>query len=266
MRRPNRQQPAHGAQSQAPGLGELERSEAQFRDLIEGAIQGILIDCDWKPVFANQALAEILGYDHPDEISALDSIAPHFAAHEREWLKRWSRARFAGEHVPNQYEFDAHRKDGTPIVLQNFVRLIEWEGAPATQCNIIDVTNVRRAENEAERVHRRLVDAIESIDGGFAAFDAEDRLVICNGKYRELTGHIDVMGRTFEAISRDAAVHYAGASEGLEQWLNGRMRLHRVDGAQLETKRQDGSWWRIDEHRTGEGGSVTISTEITELK
>ena len=61
---------------------------------------------------------------------------------------------------------------------------------------------------EVASARQRLVDAIEGSSEGFALFDAEDRLVLCNGHYRELyPGLADVVvpGTPFAAIARAAA-------------------------------------------------------------
>src|SRR5205823_12496874 len=74
---------------------------------------------------------------------------------------------------------------------------------------------------------QRLIDAIESSSEGFALFDAEDRLVLCNGHFRSFyPGLADVIvpGVPFTAIARTAAqrgvVSDVGAS--VEEWLENR--------------------------------------------
>lgn len=59
----------------------LRESEAKFRSLAEGAIAGIHIHRNFRPLYANQAYADIFGYRSPDEILALDSVLP-LIAHE----------------------------------------------------------------------------------------------------------------------------------------------------------------------------------------
>src|SRR3546814_6530707 len=49
-----------------------------------------------------------------------------------------------------------------------------------------DVTRRMNAEAQANRLQERLSDAIEAMADGFALYDAEDRLVVCNQQYREL--------------------------------------------------------------------------------
>ena len=67
----------------------------------------------------------------------------------------------------------------------------------------MEETNVR----EIREARARLTDAIETISEGFSLYNAEDRLVVCNSRYRELfSSHADVMvpGTPFEAILRAA--------------------------------------------------------------
>src|SRR3954468_17063707 len=45
---------------------------------------------------------------------------------------------------------------------------------------LYDITELRRGEAPRRASEQRLADAIESISEGFALFDAEDRLVVCN--------------------------------------------------------------------------------------
>ncbi len=121
----------------------LRQTEERFRNLIEGSIQGIIIQRDLKPLFVNQAYSEMLGYNSPAEILAMESIEKHFAVHERARLRGYKEARFRGEDAPSQYEYEALRKDGTIVTLQNSVRVINWEGEQAIQSAVIDVTEAR---------------------------------------------------------------------------------------------------------------------------
>jgi HAMP domain-containing protein len=59
---------------------------------------------------------------------------------------------------------------------------------------------------EIAQARQRLVDAIESISEGFALYDADDRLVLCNSRYREILypdlGEAMVPGTPFGTRSR----------------------------------------------------------------
>jgi PAS domain S-box-containing protein len=57
-----------------------------------------------------------------------------------------------------------------------------------------DVTAYIEAEEEAQRVQRRLIRAIENIPQPFVIFDRDDRIYACNAAYREM--HRDADGKT----------------------------------------------------------------------
>jgi signal transduction histidine kinase/CheY-like chemotaxis protein/HAMP domain-containing protein len=129
----------------------------------------------------------------------------------------------------------------------------------------------RDAEAEVLRAQRRLGEAIETISEGFALYDAEDRLVICNSRYREMYAGLDVEirpGVTYEAVIRAAA--QAGmipdAAGRLEGWLAARLDRHHHPGGSYEQRRAGGRWLKISERATVDGGCVGVFTDITELK
>jgi class 3 adenylate cyclase/GAF domain-containing protein len=125
---------------------------------------------------------------------------------------------------------------------------------------------------EAKDARGRLVDAVENSSEGFVFFDADDRLVLCNTRYRELLYPgarfpIDP-GMGFEAIIRAAAEngYVADAEHGIDEWVAERLAIHRNPGEPWLQQRSDGRWLLITERRTGDGGSVAIFSDITDLK
>jgi PAS domain S-box-containing protein len=127
-------------------LGDLRRSEERYRDLAEGSLQGFLVHRHFKPLFANQALADVLGYESPEEIQQLDDLKAIAAPEERERLQSYHDARLNGGHAPTHYSYKARKKDGTPVTLEVMVRVIEWEGQDAVQTVLIDVTERERED------------------------------------------------------------------------------------------------------------------------
>ena len=125
---------------------------------------------------------------------------------------------------------------------------------------------------EISEVRRRLTDAIESISEGFALYDAEDRLVMCNSRYRDLLypGIEDVVapGTPFESIVRRAAeCGLIRDAEGhVETWLAERMADHNNPSGPRLQRRGDGQWVQISERKTQDGGIVSVYTDISELK
>ncbi len=129
-----------------------------------------------------------------------------------------------------------------------------------------------RAEAAVREAQARLTDAIETISEGFSLYDADDRLVLCNRKYRELLlpGHEGVVepGARFESIVRYAAkVGLIEAAKGrTEEWLAERLaRRNAPEGPYVE-QHSGGRWVQINERKTQEGGTVAVYMDVTELK
>ncbi|MCB9418285.1 MAG: response regulator [Ardenticatenaceae bacterium] len=135
----------------------LRESEERFRTLVEDALEGILVHINTKALFVNPACARILGYESSDEILALESIVSIIAPHEKERLLSYHAARVKGEFAPSQYEYQAVRKDGSMITLQQLVTTIPWNGETAVLIVIVDITKRKQAE-EALRQSKQLLE------------------------------------------------------------------------------------------------------------
>jgi PAS domain S-box-containing protein len=157
------------------------------------------------------------------------------------------------------------RVSGKPV-FDRAGRFLGYRGTGA------DVTAEVEATRSAARAEVRLRDAIESINDGFALFDDDDRLVICNRRFCEIDGLSDELmapGTSWEAILRAGIErgHYADVGGAAEAYLAERLAHHRrADGSVLEHRLCDGRWIRIGEYRTSDGGTVGTRTDITELK
>lgn len=131
---------------------------------------------------------------------------------------------------------------------------------------------LQRSEERAALEHARLIDAIEAISEGFTLFDAEDRLVLCNSRYRDMLypGIEDIVtpGTPFETIVRTAAERglIDDARDRVEEWIEERLHQHRNPGDPYLQQRSGGLWVQINERGTSEGGSVAVYTDVTELK
>ena len=163
-----RQQHAALAAALADQQRAERESDARFRDLIEGSIQGIVIHRNFTPLFANQASATILGYESPDDIIKLGSLLPFFPPAERARLTGYVQARQEGRSVSGQQEHQVLRKDGTLIWLDAKIREIIWEGERALQVTIFDITERKRAEEALRQQAEALVLANVELQRGIA--------------------------------------------------------------------------------------------------
>ncbi len=130
---------------------------------------------------------------------------------------------------------------------------------------------LRSQRAERDKVRLQLNAAIETLPDGFALFDADDRLVACNEKYKELykqSAPAMVPGARFEDILRFGLNHgqYAEAIGCEEEWLAERLIAHNSANSTIEQELKDGTWLRIYERKMRDGGRVGFRVDITELK
>ena len=128
-----------------------------------------------------------------------------------------------------------------------------------------------RLEAMAQEQRRTLETAIETISEGFALYDASDRLVLANSRYRAIYPGISdliVPGTSFATIIQGGAdrnlVDFGSRSR--EEWVADRLAQHRDGENVLEQRYADGRWVRISERKTCDHGTVIVYTDITELK
>jgi PAS domain-containing protein len=113
---------------------------------------------------------------------------------------------------------------------------------------------------------------LEGLSQGFLLYDAEDRLVLRNSHFLELfpaLNDIAVPGARYEDILRaEMASGPNGPSEKPELTAEFCMRVerHREPNSIFECQIAGHRWLLVNEHRTRDGGTVVLYTDITELK
>ncbi|MBV8535951.1 MAG: PAS-domain containing protein [Alphaproteobacteria bacterium] len=147
-----------------------------------------------------------------------------------------------------------------------------WDGVA------IDITERKEIEialnatqAEAERAHTFLTDAIESISGGFALYDVDDRLVLMNRVAREWHpefASVAVPGSRYEDMIRAAAKSglIVGTGDSIEEIVNERLATHRKAFGQPIERHVGGRWYQVTEYPTSNGGVVVMRTDVTALK
>ena len=134
-----------------------------------------------------------------------------------------------------------------------------------------DITAAVEAEAKAASVQKQFMAAIESVSDGFALFDADDRMVFCNSRFKTLNPDLApkiVPGVSFEEMLRDniAAGRILDALGDEEAFIRRRMEQHRNPCGPLVQQRRDGHWLELREERMPEGSTFLVNTDITERK
>ena len=131
---------------------------------------------------------------------------------------------------------------------------------------------IREHEESAEYAEERFPDAIATMSEGFAYFDPEDRLVLCNDQYKSLfpmLADLMIPGVTFTKLLNAAIERgqVTGSPGEVAKWKKSRMTEHvnpSVEG--IIQHLNNGRWIQTKERRTKAGGFIGIRTDVTELK
>ncbi|MFX1563420.1 MAG: PAS domain S-box protein, partial [Promethearchaeota archaeon] len=138
-----------------------------YYQVAEYSIQALAIIQDLRIVFANQAMADMLGYT-VDEILAWnhDEVKDYVYSEDQSLV--WGRhvKRLKGKQVPQRYEFRVVRKDGSVIWVEVFATQIEYHGKPAVQAAYININDRKQAEKalrESEERYRLLFERASDV-------------------------------------------------------------------------------------------------------
>ena len=248
----------------------VRESEARFRDLIESSVLGTNIaDQNGRRIFANQAMAKLMGYDTADEIIALrrgEMIAPHDMAMAR---AHWS-AMQRGEEIPPHYEIEIIHRDGHFIPVQCFCRQIVWDGVDAVQRIYVDLSERKQTEKALFESEEKLRKAFENTGIGMSIRKSSDRTITCNDALCKMLGY---------SQEELATLHLNDITDPDDREANQRFRRElfsgEIDSYQLTKRfiRKDGELiWVINDMTTirDDQGKVVFSInlfqDLTELK
>jgi diguanylate cyclase (GGDEF)-like protein/PAS domain S-box-containing protein len=276
----------------------LVESEAHFRQLVDGSLQALVIEQGETVVFANDRFARLLGY--PERAAAITDAAARYQRQPlatRRLLARLEERFARGRSIEESHRLELVRLDGQRITVDCLACSITWQGRPALQYTMIDVSRqvryeaeleadkarlaaqademtrlaaaLARSKLEAEAARDMLNDATAVLSDGFALFDAESRIVSCNPAFATPYGcpPEQLVGMSVkdcvERVSRHG-LHLP--HETAQQVLEARLRAHyRADGTPFEMRLGD-RWFVIRENRTARGMTALVRSDITHLK
>jgi len=134
-----------------------------------------------------------------------------------------------------------------------------------------DLSRLRRAEARADEDRRILLQAVESMPDGFALYDPDERLRLCNARYRELfpkLTELRVPGVTFGELARAARKRgqiVATERGGDETFPEGRVAAWRRSEP-VEYLTSEGRWIECRDARLADGSRVCVRVDQTERR
>ena len=231
-----------------------------------------LFDADGRFVAANSSYADTF----PEGV---DLNGP--GVHYRDHLRRHADCELDAGERPRlealMERADARRMliDSPMILRRRHGGWLKLEERPTENNGLLslwsDVSAQVEAQSQVVTLQDRLTDAIESLADGFALYDKDSRLVICNSRYRQIhSASADVLRPgvrwlDFLRVGGERG-QYLDAIGRVDEWLAERDSQRRTDEATLEVPFANGRWYRISDRRTRDGGTVGIRADITDLK
>ena len=246
----------------------LQDSEERFRRIVENAPVCIHeLDLEGRVWSMNPKGLEMIGTTDPAKVEGrhyTEFVAPE----DRERVGHLINLALAGE----RQDFEFRGNTVEPLYIRS------WKLPVRDQYGNIEkligiatvITEQKRHESEINRARETLEDAIGSLNEGFALYDSDNRLVMCNERYREMNAFCeDILapGVRYEELVRLGAMRgqYMDAIGRETEWVQERLQEFKSERAQ-DLQMADGRWIQRAHRVTRQGGTVILRADVTERK
>ncbi|MGD8814737.1 MAG: PAS domain S-box protein, partial [Anaerolineales bacterium] len=215
-----------------------KQAEEHYRVLVDRSLQGFIVVQDFRIVFTNDAFCDIIGYSKekllrlpPEEVKAI--------VHPEDRKLVWSNygKRLRGEDAPLRYSYRGIRKDGSICWLEMVASRIEFDGHPAIQGSILDITErvraeaiIKQSEEQRRDIYKNVSDILyfHDLEGNFLETNLFDKHEL--GYTKDEIKALGVPGVIPEAFRHEFSeyierVKKNGSAQGL-------MRIRAKDGTE----------------------------------
>lgn len=246
----------------------LKASQHNLQTLFESLDDFLFVlDSKGNIIEFNPIVKERLGYS-AEELLTLNVLNVH-PPERRDEAAAIVKGMFEGQTVSCPVPLLS--KEGQLIPVETKITLGTWNNQEAIFGISRDISERLAVEAAKRKSEERLLAAIDAIDEGFAIYDAEDRLTMCNAKYLEVykdSADLPTSGARFEDIIQERVRRgqYVNAVGRAEDWIAERMLQHLLADSSSEQRLSDGRWVRVSERKTKDGSTVGFSVDITDIK
>ncbi|MFQ5980574.1 MAG: PAS domain S-box protein [Candidatus Heimdallarchaeota archaeon] len=142
-----------------------QNSKDLYQAVVEQLPLGVTIFQDKRLVFANPAAKNITGYS-VNELLALSPKELNELIHPEDRGYFWNGVlkQFTHDQAPAQYEYRIITKQGEIKWIEGLIRIIEYNGQPAAQGTLIDISDRKEAEKELRKSEEKYRDLLININ------------------------------------------------------------------------------------------------------
>jgi PAS domain S-box-containing protein len=188
----------------------LRKSEEKYRMIMERANEAIVITVGDRVVLHNPKLEEFTGYNS-EELMALPIT--HFI-HPEDWplvAKRLKGMEQYGRPLVQQAEFRILMKNGQTRWVGTVINQIEWEGEPAFQDFLEDITARKKAEEELKQMQLQLVHSEKMASLGQLTAGIAHEI---NNPVNFISGNVNPLTKDLEEIKEAFALVHDFLTQG----------------------------------------------------
>ncbi|MFZ5447335.1 MAG: PAS domain S-box protein [Thermodesulfobacteriota bacterium] len=245
---------------------ELRQSEERYRSLVELSPDAIVVHARGKIVFVNHAAVKLFGAARRKDLLGqplMDRIHPDYHDHSRECVRKIR----SGEKIKPQEE-KVLRLDGEVVEVEVTGGAIIYQGQPAMQVVLRDITERKRAREALRAANEKLRTMIEASPLAIVHLNRNGTILSCNPATERIFGWRaeELVGRYLPLVSRNK---WKEARDVVQRVFQGEL----ITGLEVRGRRKDGDWIDIGlsaapmyDGNGGVTGIVGLAEDITPRK
>ena len=177
---------------------EKKRTEVLYQSVVEQTMDALTITIGTKILFANQAMADLVGVKTPTQLIGTDPLQ---LVHEEDldMARKMMQSYLDGTGKQSFYKYRIKKKNGELTPVETSTSIITYKGKPAFLTFTRDVSEREKLEKERKKSDRRLRTLFELAPDGIATVNMKGKVTSVNPAFCRITGYSaeEIVGSTF---------------------------------------------------------------------
>jgi len=224
----------------------LQKSEARYRQLIDLSPDALVVYREGVIVFVNSAMVALLGAAGPEELigkPVLDFVHPDY----RELAAQRIAATLAADEIAPLIDEKLFRVDGSVIDVEVTTARLDYQGEPAAQTLVRDITARKQAEAALRTSEARWQFALEGAGDGVWDWNVQTNEVYFSRQWKAMLGYAphEINDTLDEWLTRVHPEDMARCQHDLDAYFSGVTPFYRNEHRLLC---KDGTYkWILDQ-------------------